>query len=273
MVCSGVPKTCLEAMTQTEHIPNSATVTLSLFRFETLADRLWVFAQMGLARPALSRVPGLDFYKLMGSGTGEGFTPVPNTAVWGILAAWRDGAAAQSALRGASVFGRWQARAAEHWTLALEPISVRGKWSERTPFQEGPDSGRGPIVALTRATIRPRHARAFWARSGPISDVIGNDSSVLFKIGIGEVPFFHQVTFSIWPDSASMAAFARKDGPHARAIAAVRAGDWFSEELYARFRIAASYGTWNGGAPPVAAPQQTAPDMAPQTMASEAATT
>lgn len=260
-------------MTQTEHIPNRATVTLSLFRFERLADRLWVFAQMGLARRGLSRLQGLDFYKLMGSGTGEGFTPVPNTAVWGILAAWRDGAAAQAALSGAPVFERWRARAADHWTLALEPFSVRGKWSGRTPFLAAPDHGNGPIAALTRATIRPRHARAFWARSGPISEVIGNDSNVLFKIGVGEVPFFHQVTFSIWPDFDSMADFARKDGAHARAIAAVRAGNWFSEELYARFRIAASYGTWDGGPPPVAAPDRTAPARAPQAERHEAAST
>ena len=51
---------------------------------------------------------------------------------------------------------------------------------------------------------------------------------MLFKIGIGEVPLLQQVTFSIWPDTASMAAFARADGPHARAIRAVREGGWFS---------------------------------------------
>jgi len=63
------------------------------------------------------------------------------------------------------------------------------------------------------------------------------------------VPLLHQVTFSIWPDAASMANFARGNGPHGRAIQSVRAENWFSEELYARFRILDDWGTWNGQNP------------------------
>ncbi|MEM6637846.1 MAG: spheroidene monooxygenase, partial [Pseudomonadota bacterium] len=71
-----------------------------------------------------------------------------------------------------------------------------------------------------------------------------------FKIGIGEVPWLQQVTFSIWPDPESMARFARNpQGPHAQAIRAVRQGDWFHEELYARFQIAGDRGSWNGTSP------------------------
>ena len=58
--------------------------------------------------------------------------------------------------------------------------------------------------------------------------------------------FLHQVTFSVWPDVASMSAFAHRDGPHAQAIRAVRAGDWFSEELYARFHVFGTSGHWSG---------------------------
>ncbi len=46
-----------------------------------------------------------------------------------------------------------------------------------------------------------------------------------------------------------MAHFARADGPHARAIRAVRDEGWFREELYARFRILGDAGTWNGSDP------------------------
>ena len=89
----------------------------------------------------------------------------------------------------------------------------------------------------------------FWDRVPAISDVIGTNPDVMFKIGIGEVPFFHQITFSIWPDTKSMAAFARRDGPHAQAIQAVRDGLWFKEELYARFNVLGTQGSWNGQDP------------------------
>ena len=79
--------------------------------------------------------------------------------------------------------------------------------------------------------------------------MIGEDPNVMFKIGIGEVPLFQQITFSIWPDSDTMANFARKDGPHAKAIRAVRDGKWFKEELYARFRVSGETGSWEGQSP------------------------
>jgi spheroidene monooxygenase len=107
----------------------------------------------------------------------------------------------------------------------------------------------GPLAALTRATVRPAKALRFWDRVPSISAMIGSDPNVAFKIGIGELPLLHQVTFSIWPDTASMAAFARGDGPHGRAIRAVREGNWFNEELYARFHLLGSVGSWNGTDP------------------------
>jgi hypothetical protein len=139
---------------------------------------------MGAARLSFMAMPDVGFYKLCGSGTGQGFTPRPNRQVWAI-----------------------------------------------------------------RATMRLSTFARFWARVPDISAVIGQDPNVIFKIGIGEVPLLHQVTFSIWPDAASMAHFARGDGPHSRAIKSVRAENWFAEELYARFSIVDDWGTWGGQRP------------------------
>lgn len=225
------------------------TVSLTVYRFDSLAARLWAFAMMGAARLPLSRVPDLAFWKLCGSGTGEGFTPRPNTAVYAILAVWPDAATARTRLADTPVFRLYHRRAAESWTVFLRPVTARGQWAGSAPFHPVPDDGDGPLAALTRATVRPSRALRFWARVPDISAMIGSDPNVAFKIGIGEVPLMHQITFSIWPDAESMAAFARRDGPHARAIQAVRAGNWFREELYARFRVIGETGTWGGQSP------------------------
>lgn len=224
------------------------TVTLSLFRFGTLADRLWVLGQMATARLALARMPEAGFWKLCGSGTGEGFTPRPNWSVWAILVAWPDAATARRMVAEAPVYRRWRARAVEDWTIHLQATSARGEWAGVAPFQAG-GAVEGPLAVLTRASVRPSRLLRFWGRAPAISDRIGADPNVAFKIGIGEVPMLHQVTFSVWPDAASMAAFAHRDGPHARAIRAVREGNWFREELYARFRILGAEGRWLGGDP------------------------
>ena len=224
------------------------TAALSLFRFDRVRDRLWVLGQMATARPALARLPGLSFCKLCGSGTGEGFTPRANTAVWAILSVWADAGTARAQTAEAAVFRRWRDRAGESWTVFLAPVSARGAWSGRAPFTPATAPAEGPLAALTRATIRPSRMMRFWEREPAISARIGADPNVIFKIGIGEVPFLHQVTFSIWPDAAAMSAFART-GAHAEAIRAVRAEGWFTEELYARFRVTGSVGRWQGKDP------------------------
>lgn len=228
---------------------STQVVTVSVFRFRGLA-RLWAFGQMGLARRPLRRLEGVQFFKLMGAGTGEGFTPVPDSHAIAILVAWPDMATARRQLREAPVFRRYRARAQECWTVYLSPRSAWGAWSGQMPFYPHPGaSDGGPVVALTRATIKPSILLKFWGRVPDISRAIGADPNVIFKMGVGEVPWFHQMTFSVWPDTASMAAFARAAGPHASAIRAVREGGWFREELYARFALLASEGQLQGRDP------------------------
>ena len=226
----------------------SQVVSLSFFRFGSLGARLWALSMMGIARPAMARVPGIGFWKLCGSGTGEGFTPLPNTAVYAILATWPDRDTAEAQLGSASVFNRYRAKASESWTVFLSPQTARGAWSGQTPFEVSDPMPDGTLAVLTRATIKPSILMRFWGRVPGISKVIGNDPNVAFKIGIGEVPWLHQITFSIWPDAAKMANFART-GAHAEAIQAVRAQNWFKEELYARFHVLSDSGSWNGTSP------------------------
>ncbi len=225
------------------------SVTLSLFRFGSVSARLWAFSQMGLARFGLKQIRDLQSFKLVGTGTGEGFTPVPNTAVSGILATWPDHDAARRAMFGTPVFRRYRDMSEEMLTIFLTPASSRGKWAGTEPFTPHDVVLDGPIAAITRATVKPSVALKFWGQEPDVSRAIGADPNVMFKIGIGEVPWMQQVTFSIWPDADTMAEFARRDGPHARAIKAVRDGGWFKEELYARFRVDAVEGEWEGVTP------------------------
>ncbi|MDG4646909.1 spheroidene monooxygenase [Roseibacterium sp. SDUM158017] len=237
------------------------SVTLSLFRFGSLSSRLWAFSQMATARFALGAVRDLQTFKLCGSGTGEGFTPIPNTAVYAILATWPDHDAARRAMFGTPVFRRYRARAGEVLTIFLTPASARGRWAGAEPFTPADIALNGPVAALTRATVKPSAALKFWKHEPGVSDAIGRDPNVMFKIGIGEVPWMQQVTFSVWPDTATMARFARADGPHDRAIRAVREGGWFREELYARFRLDAVEGTWDGAEPDLThRPESKTPD-------------
>lgn len=223
-------------------------VSLTFYRFDSVMARTWAFVMMGLARGPLARIPGICFWKLCGSGGGEGFDVTPNINVFALLATWPDLETAQSAHRDAKILQRYRTKAVEAWTVYLTTDTVRGVWSGQEPFTPSPSTRDGPLGVLTRATIKPRTLARFWGRVPNISAVIGQDPNVLFKIGIGDRPWFQQVTFSLWRNADDMANFARR-GPHAAAIKKVRDEGWFSEELYARFTLVAEDGQWNGGSP------------------------
>lgn len=229
---------------------SGACVSLTFHRFGPVWQRLWALGQMGAARLTLPKVPDIGEWKLCGSGADQGFVPIPNTAVWAILATWPDEETARSRIAGHAPFTSWAEHAEEAWTVFLAPTSVRGEWAGVQPFVVSADPEPGPVAVLTRATVKPSVAMKFWQRTPDLNRAIFSNADVIFRIGIGEVPLMQQVTFSIWPDSPSMCAFAHAKGSlHAEAIRAVREGNWFREELYARFRILGDAGTWGGGSP------------------------
>ena len=226
-------------------------ITLSFYRFGSLANILWVFTQMLAARRPLSQIPDIGFFKLMGSGSRAGFHPYPNFAVWSILATWPSVDSARHHMESAPVFKRFRDRSVEHCTFYMTPERTRGAWSGVVPFAVSDDIDgvdEGAMAVLTRASIRPRHMLSFWSRVPNISDTAVQNEHMSFKIGLGEIPWFHQVTFSIWHDEDAIQEFAFSKW-HGDAVAAVNREGWFSEQLFARFHVVDSVGEWEGHAP------------------------
>ena len=122
---------------------------------------------MGAARWPLARTSDIGFWKLSGSGTGEGFTPVPNTAVYAILATWPDHATAQERVAAAPVYQRYRAKAAESWSVFLTPTASRGHWAGVAPFE----------VSEITPGPHPRHDQTphRTAVLGPGSEHFGHD--------------------------------------------------------------------------------------------------
>ena len=220
-------------------------VSLTLSRFRT-TDVPWAISQMQWSKRPLRALPRIGFMKLMGTGGGTGFSTKPNLHVWTILTVWPNGAAAAAA-QDAAVFAERRNRAAESATFHLAPISTRGRWAGSAPFEPREDrAGSGSIVALTRASVKARKLAKFWKRVPSISRTIEGEGDVRFMIGMGEVPYLHQVTFSVWDDAEAMARFSRSSVTHGEAVRRVAEEGWFSEQLFARFRPIAGEGTWNG---------------------------
>ena len=220
-------------------------VTLSIFRYDGVAAKLWAFSRMGFARLMMPSITGLKFWKLMGTGAGDGFSTKPNFGVYTVLCVWSDQASAKLAFATRQPFIGNAKRSGDHVHLTLSPTQARGDWSGGHPFGADVfDVPHGPVVALTRATIRLRHLRQFWQRVPAISDAIQDETTRHFMMGMGEVPWLHQVTFSIWSDGEAMRAFSLTSLTHGEAVRMAYQKGWFKDQLFARFNLLAIDGHW-----------------------------
>lgn len=207
---------------------------------------------MALDRPVLRRAGGLMFWRLLGTGRGRSTTLGADLRRWALLAVWRDERALEEFLERSPIPARWRREAAEIWQVRLAPIASRGRWNGVEPFAPvtgGPEPYGGPLAVLTRASIRPSRLAAFYRSVPSVDRLLRGQEGCLASVGLGEWPLARQATFSLWRDAAAVRAFAYAGPAHREVIERVRAHDWYSEELFARFVPYASTGTWDGADP------------------------
>ena len=69
------------------------------------------------------------------------------------------------------------------------------------------------------------------------------------SFGIGEAPVYRQAIFSIWESLDDVKNFAYRSREHGEVIKKTRSENWYKEELFARFKPIATYGTIKGKDP------------------------
>ena len=222
--------------------------TITFFKYTRLASKIWAFGMMQTAHHHLKKIPGLEWYKLLGTGKDSGFNPLPNWSVYSLLMVWKNEAAADNFFKSAPIFKQYQQQTKEIWTLYLKNLLSRGSWKKQNPFTVHPeiDPNNSLLAIITRATIRNSKLWAFWRFVPTAHKPLFNTPGILFSKGIGEVPIKQNATFSIWKDKAALQAFAYKSPEHLKAMRRTRQENWYSEELFARFQPYKSIGTWNG---------------------------
>ena len=211
------------------------------------ASRLWGYSRFVLGRQALRGVRGLRFAKVLGSGYESGFGLRPSASRQGLFAVLDDEAAADRFLDQDATMAAYRAHARECFTVKLRAYSCRGSWSGVTLPIGADVPARGPIAALTRASIKPGHAREFWRQAPLTQRSLEAAAGCLFSAGVGEAPLLRQATFTMWESTAHMDAYARS-GAHLEAIKASQRNGYFSESMFVRFVPSAAQGSWLGRA-------------------------
>ena len=204
--------------------------------FWTVKPRAIPFAilAMALDRFALRSYANVGFYKSLGTGKGETFTPADaNSLRWGLVAQVND----LDAFDQSMVVKRWRKNSIGEFRAVLAPISSHGKWAGKEPFVASVKDWTGPVAAITRARIKWHQNFRFWSSVPPVTISLKSAPGLVAAIGIGEAPIGLQGTFSLWESSAAIKDFAYKGAAHQKAIADTATYNWYSEELFARFAV------------------------------------
>jgi hypothetical protein len=224
-------------------------VTLTFFHYRGV-HKIWGMSQMQLAQKPLREAPGLNFYKLLGSGAGNGFSLKPDFSVYALLGVWNKRDNAVDFFKNSSIFNNFKKHSVERWTVFMRAVKAHGRWSGVEPFRiSEPNDKNGLTAVLTRATIHPRLALKFWRNVPRASEDFPRQKGLIFAKGIGELPFVEQATFSLWQTKQDMIAYAYRDSRHTEVIKKTRSLSWYKEELFAQFQPIATEGTWNGANP------------------------
>ncbi len=224
-------------------------VSLTIVRYPKLLVPFALLA-MAIHRLPLAFQKGCTFWKLLGSGHTGTFDLQPDWQQWGLLAVWETQEDFDRFYNKSFIRSWWNLFKTEQWTILCEPLQSHGKWDGNEPFgSPNLTNYNGPIAVLTRATIRLNKLKNFWSNVDTVAKLMTGAKGYITSFGIGEAPFYRQATFSIWENLDDVKAFAYGSREHAEVIKKTRLENWYSEELFARFKPIATFGIINGTDP------------------------
>ena len=221
--------------------PTVALLLLVRWRASAIA---WGLSRLVRGERALGVVPGLRFARVLGSGRDGGFGLVPSFDTQGLIAFFDDEPSAR-AFAGGALVAAYRERAQESLHALLRATSCRGSWGGVSLAVTAGADAAAPMASLTRASIRARHAPAFWRHAPAAQDGVRQAPGCRLAVGLGEAPLLRQATFSLWDSAAAMDAYAHS-GAHQQAIDGVWRQGWFSESMFVRFAPIMLEGQWHG---------------------------
>lgn len=213
---------------------NAPHLSIHFFKFDT--HKFWAFKQMRQAHANLQKVEGLQFYKLLGTGSGNGFSIWPDFSVYALFTKWRDQQDEKRFQKSNPLWQEYLQKSTHQQSLPLLYVKSHGEWQQENPFSDcaATEIKEAPLCVLTRARIHTNRLRRFWRQVPHTSEQVNGMKGLLFKKGIGEWPLIEQATFSVWENLRAMQQFAYA-GKHQEVIKRVQQENWYKEELFAQF--------------------------------------
>lgn len=220
-------------------------VKIYFFRFQSLSSKIWAFSQMPIAPKTLEKTEGLQFFKLLGSGGGDGFQWWPDFSVYALLTLW-ESTDHENRFKSSLLYQKYLSKASDCISFTLRPFEAHGFWDGKMPFQLQSVIVNAPIAVITRARIKTSKLFLFWKNVPKVSASLETYPGRRFGKGIGELPIIQQATFSVWDSLKAVQDYAYRNPLHKEVVKKTRTLGWYSEEMFARFNVIACEGVWHG---------------------------
>lgn len=218
-------------VTTSEH----TKVFLYVLKFEGFLNRWKAFTQMGKKdwKRELENIFG--FFKMMGTGSGNGFSIFPDFGTYIFIVTAKD----HKVLIESTPVRELLHRAKRMKIYEMIPLKAHGLWNGRNPFEpliaNNLKECHYPLLSvITRGSIRRSLWWKFWQFVPKVARQI--PTQALYSVGMGELPLVEQATFSIWQNEDDMKKWAYQNQAHRQVIGLTHALKWYDEEMFARFR-------------------------------------
>lgn len=221
-----------------EHtLSDTPVVTITFLKYKGFKNKWKAFGRMGQFSINDDDVEGLEFFKLLGSGGGNGFSIFPDWGVYAFLAVWNNEHSVYQGFQNLNSPLLLLNDGLHQWrTVYMKTMHAHGAWDGKNPFATThPFDKQLPIGVITRATIKPSKMIKFWKFVPQVSRASKNKPGLIFSKGIGELPLVQQATFSLWESGQQMMDYAYRSKFHKEVIQKTRELGWYKEELFARF--------------------------------------
>lgn len=213
--------------------------TLNFYQFDGFWGRYMAISIMGFSKLIRPKGKGMLVGKLLGTGSGLGFSRKPNWGQYAHFSIWESKTAADHYFKSSTLIRRLERWSRSKLVFNMEPFQSKGVWDSKNPYPQIPSSGQsnGTVAILTRAKLKFKNIFDFWKHVEPVNTSLGNSAGRIFSAGMGEWPFSHPITFSVWDNMESAKNFAYTQTFHSEAVKNAKEGKWFKEDLFVRFSV------------------------------------
>ena len=183
---------------------------------------------------------GLKFIKLLGTGSKDGFSVIPDFSSYIMITSWENDDFRKKFIDENKLFQEISDKSSKRIEIKIDPYNYIGSWNGINPFKNKSSYKEGKIIVLTRARVRLNKLINFFISTSSAAKSINSRKGAEYYKGVGELPIIEQATISIWKSEQSMKDYAYLDKNHLKIIHKARKNNWYSEELFVRSNIISS---------------------------------